>query len=47
VRDEQESDRIKEYIENNPVRAELVARAEDFQWSSAGRRAETNLGSAG
>ena len=51
VRDEQEGERIRAYIENNPVRAGLVARAEDYRWSSAGGRerekAETNLGSAG
>ena len=36
VRDEAERDRITAYIENNPVRAGLVARAEDYPWSSAG-----------
>jgi REP element-mobilizing transposase RayT len=46
VRDEGEAERIKAYIENNPVRAGLVARAEDYQWSSAGRKAEMTLGSA-
>ena len=35
VRDERESDRIQEYIENNPVKAGLVANAEDYPWSSA------------
>jgi REP element-mobilizing transposase RayT len=30
VRDDRESDRIKAYIENNPVRAGLVASAEDY-----------------
>ena len=35
VRDEQEWVRIFAYIEKNPVRAGLVARAEDFKWSSA------------
>ena len=50
VRDEREWDRIKTYIENNPVRAGLVAHAGDYPWSSAARatrKAETNLGSAG
>ena len=28
-------DRVRCYIENNPVKAGLVARAEDFPWSSA------------
>jgi putative transposase len=35
VRDEQEFERVRSYIENNPVRAGLVRRAEEFQWSSA------------
>jgi len=47
VRDERESYRIKAYIENNPVRAGLVVSAEDYPWSSAGRKAEMTLGSAG
>jgi putative transposase len=46
VRDERESDRIKGYIENNPVKAGLVANAEDYLRSSAARKAEMNLGSA-
>src|ERR1039457_31484 len=47
VRDDRESDRIKGYIENNPVKAGLVANAEDYLWSSAARKAEMNLGSTG
>jgi REP element-mobilizing transposase RayT len=50
VRDETECARIKAYIENNPVKAGLVSRAEDYRWSSAApsnEKAETNLGSAG
>jgi putative transposase len=35
VRDEQEFERVRSYVENNPVRAGLVRRAEEFQWSSA------------
>jgi putative transposase len=35
VRDEREFSRIVAYIENNPVKAGLVARAEDYAWSSA------------
>ncbi|MDQ6707229.1 MAG: hypothetical protein M3Z85_14795, partial [Acidobacteriota bacterium] len=35
VRDEWEFKRIATYIENNPVRAGLVARAEDYAFSSA------------
>jgi putative transposase len=37
VRDENERERIKIYIENNPVKAGLVASAEDYRWSSAWR----------
>src|ERR1017187_8422271 len=47
VRDERESDRIKGYIENNLLKAGLVANAEDYLWSSAARKADMNLGSAG
>ena len=36
VGDEVEWGRIKNYIENNPVKAGLVARPEDYKWSSAG-----------
>jgi putative transposase len=35
VRDEAEWNRIAAYIENNPVKAGLVARAGDYPWSSA------------
>ena len=48
VRDRREGERIHAYIENNPVKAGLVSRAEDYRWSSAFRRkAEMTLGSAG
>jgi hypothetical protein len=47
VGDDRESDRIKGYLENNPAKAGLVANAEDYLWSSAARKAEMNLGSAG
>jgi REP element-mobilizing transposase RayT len=36
VRDGEEFERIKRYIENNPVRAGLVAEAREYRWSSAG-----------
>jgi len=36
VRNMQELDRIRGYIENNPVRAGLVKEASQFVWSSAG-----------
>lgn len=35
VRSSDEFDRIKRYIENNPVKAGLVAQPSDFEWSSA------------
>ena len=35
VRDEEEFFRIVDYIENNPVKAELCAKREDWPWSSA------------
>ena len=41
VRDEIEYRRIAAYIENNPVRAVLVARAEDYAWSSASENVAT------
>jgi len=39
VRDQREWDRIKAYIENNPVTAGLVSRAADYPWSSAAQSA--------
>jgi hypothetical protein len=47
VRLRSESDYIQAYIENNSMKAGLVANAEDYLWSSAARKAEKNLGSAG
>jgi REP element-mobilizing transposase RayT len=35
VRDQAEFERVRVYIENNPVRAGLVLRPEDYRWSSA------------
>lgn len=35
VRDSAEFERIRRYIENNPVKAGLVARPSDYPWSSA------------
>ncbi len=35
TRDDAEENKIRRYIENNPVRARLVARPEDWPWSSA------------
>ena len=35
VRDDKERKRVAAYIENNPVRAGLVSRAEGYPWSSA------------
>ena len=37
VRNDEELRRIQRYIENNPVTAGLVSKAEDYVWSSAGR----------
>jgi putative transposase len=45
VRNPQEFDKIRRYIENNPVSAGLVARPEDYRWSSG--RARINPGIAG
>jgi len=50
VRDDRELERIVAYIENNPVKAGLVSRPEDYRWSIAAERgasAETSLGAAG
>jgi putative transposase len=44
VRNEKEFDRIVSYIENNPLAAGLVARAEDWPWSSARRQQRTQAG---
>jgi REP element-mobilizing transposase RayT len=38
ARDEVEFQRIRRYIEFNPVRAGLVTLPEHYPWSSAGRR---------
>ena len=38
VRDEKEYWRITAYIENNPVKAGLVERVEDYLWSSASQQ---------
>jgi len=35
IRDDPEFDRVRRYIENNPVRSGLVAKPEDYRWSSA------------
>ena len=36
VRSQAEFERIRRYIEQNPVMAGLVAQAEEFRWSSCG-----------
>lgn len=46
VRNAEEWKRIVAYIEENPVKAGLVERAEDYQWSSAAKSVETSLGAA-
>ena len=37
VRNEREFEKIRSYIEENPVRAGLAAKASEYRWSSAGR----------
>ena len=39
VRDRKEAARVEAYIENNPVKAGLAARPQDYPWSSAAWRA--------
>ena len=36
VRHERELEKIRNYIEENPVRASLVREASEYRWSSAG-----------
>jgi REP element-mobilizing transposase RayT len=36
VRNEREFERIRNYIEENPVRAGLIRQADEYRWSSAG-----------
>ncbi|MEX1097888.1 MAG: hypothetical protein WED34_17720 [Planctomycetales bacterium] len=43
VRDQEELFRIIDYIENNPVKAGLVARREDWKFSSACDRARYRI----
>jgi putative transposase len=43
VRTEEELQRIAWYIESNPVMAGLAARAEDYEWSSAGQLGKRRL----
>ncbi len=49
VRNERERARIAAYIENNPVKAGLVAHPEEYRWSSAypGERLDTIVEAAG
>jgi len=35
IRDDSEFERVRRYIENNPVRSGLVVKPEDYRWSSA------------
>ena len=46
VRDELEFNKIRQYIEENPVRAGLVREASEYRWSSAGWGARVRAGSA-
>ena len=43
VRDEAEFGRIVRYIEENPVKAGIVRRAEDYRWSSASEGARLTM----
>jgi putative transposase len=43
IRNEAQFERVQTYIERNPVKAGLVARAEDWKWSSANRVAQALL----
>src|SRR5206468_9304444 len=43
IRDAREFDRVRAYIENNPVKAGLATAAENYVWSSA-RKASKNAG---
>ncbi len=38
VRDDKERAHLRDYVENNPVKAGLCARPEDWEWSSASRQ---------
>ena len=41
VRDSAELERIRHYIEQNPVKAGLVSRPQDYPWLSASGRRES------
>jgi len=45
VRNQPEFERIRSYIENNPVRAGLVLEAADYTWSSAGLQGDLGVAS--
>src|SRR5262249_6850213 len=47
IRDEAERVRLVRYAENNPVKAHLCPRPEDWEWSSAHERAKAQLGAMG
>lgn len=47
VRDPAEWTRIAAYIEDNPVKAGLVSRAEEYRWSSAHERWRLRLSATG
>jgi putative transposase len=44
VQDAKEFEKIRAYIENNPVMAGVVARAEEYEWSSAAKKAGMTAG---
>ena len=41
--DEMHLEKCIPYVHKNPVRAELVAKAEDYQWSNAGHRGHSRV----
>lgn len=43
IRDEQEFKRVQNYVEQNPVRAGLVAQPEQYRWSSAYARLKAGV----
>jgi REP element-mobilizing transposase RayT len=44
IRDSRHFEQVVAYIHQNPVKAGLVAQAEDWPWSSAGREGRFDLG---
>ena len=47
IRSAESFERIRTYIESNPVKARLVERSEDWKWSSANASFASELSNAG